>query len=235
MKSPITRKNLSFFHIFVSTPRKSERLIDKRAREYVFYTTTMATEVWDDDFDLGDEIGPGNSSLTMTRSFLVVGKDDDDDDTSPQNLTLPTVRDDFGSQTINLDDDFDFDSDGDEEEEDAGKQPLPPATSSLDPDLAPLLPTGNDGRALVGIAADPTTTETWDDDFDLAIDDDEEEDAGSDKMIGGEGDGSSSKHESSSRNSLTLPVQNSGEEEEEEDWDAEFEVGENDLGGGLGG
>ena len=193
----------------------------------------MATEAWDDDFDLGDEIGPGNSSLTMTRSTsYVVGKDDDP---SPKNLTLPTVRDDFASQTINLDDAFDFDSDDDEEEEDGGKQPLPPATSSPDPDLGPLLPTGNDGRALVGIAADPTTTETWDDDFDLAVDDDDEKDAGSEKKIGGEGGGSSSKHESSDRNSLTLPVQYSGEEEEEEDWDAEFEVGENDLGGGLGG
>ena len=166
------------------------------------------------------------------------------------------------------DDDFDFDLDDDTATETASdtvvtnvtqppkitrppkiKQPPTSQSDFSSAALAPSLQTGNN-KALVGISADPTMQESWDDDFDLDIDDNTTAAAASAAAATAVPNKSQSV-ETNDANQLTLStfddiekevdgfvdfeddgfsdVTSDEDEEDEEDWDAEMGFQENNA------
>ena len=211
------------------------------------------TESWDLDFDLGDDLIQPNINQPGQQIINQPIINSNSNNNSTNNLL--NSLDDFS--------DSDSDSEGNDIDDDIKAVPVDIPSDATQqrqsaPSLesTPRLPTGNDGKALVGISADPTMREAWDDDFDLALEDNDtasisesalmasdESDAPmtlatfenmDDVDIDGFGDTSSSEEENWD---AEMGLDANGDEgalddmpsSDEEDWDAEFDDDDGDT------
>ena len=189
----------------------------------------MSAEAWDDDFDLGDSGGLAG----MSPLGLSLDRKQDVPEMNESHLTLMGVDSmgiDLVSSGSDTDDGFDF--------EDPSLplslplSPEPPTTKNMSLPLvqpAPL-PTGKPGEALVGISADPSTREAWDDDFDLGMDDEDDAATNDFDAIPSSIDDTIAGTTLSLNTPSTIDLDGFGESDDgDEDWDAEMGLDDDDV------